>query len=225
MRPAATRVDASRSRGAGGGALRGFRRRDGGAAYWVGGSIRSLPQGPSLLDRRQKIGDSSSTRTDRTLSWVVCVWPRRGYLVRDLSLRCAAVEDLWMKSRGRKRPNGAVDYRFARQNVLRQFTAGELSRADVCDAQPELLRVAVHCSDAAKSPCPVCRADKLRVVRYVFGPRLPKSGRCVTGTRELVRLAQRSGTHRCYELEVCVNCAWNHLIRSFQLAEDAAPQG
>ena len=37
---------------------------------------------------------------------------------------------------------GQVDYRLARQAVLRQYRDGLLTKADVCDAHPELRRAA-----------------------------------------------------------------------------------
>lgn len=108
---------------------------------------------------------------------------------------------------------GVVDYQLARRRVLRRFRAGELQRNDVCDAQRELMRVAHECSETVRRRCPICDVPGLRIVRFVFGPRLPPGGRCVVPGQELTKLAQRSGEHRCYVVEVCVSCRWNHLQR------------
>ena len=51
-------------------------------------------------------------------------------------------------------------------------------------------------------------------VTYVFGPRLPKGGRCVTSDRELDRLAARKSVSQGYVVEVCTGCRWNHLTES-----------
>lgn len=107
---------------------------------------------------------------------------------------------------------GSIDYRLARRQALRRFRAGEVGAEDICDAQAELLRVAHSCSEPAGTPCPVCRARSLRNVRFVFGPRLPPGGRAVSSHSELDRLAGRSGEHRCYLVEVCIECRWNHLL-------------
>ena len=54
-------------------------------------------------------------------------------------------------------------------------------------------------------------------VSYVFGSRLPPQGRCVTSRSELAKLAQRPTELSCYVVEVCPECAWNHLAKSFPL--------
>lgn len=112
---------------------------------------------------------------------------------------------------------GQIDYRLARQNVLHAFRAGDLSAPQVCDAQAELSRNALHCGTAVDEPCPICAEGGLRNVTYVFGPRLPSGGRCITSLAELRRLSQRQATYTAYVVEVCVACAWNHLLRSYNL--------
>jgi len=116
------------------------------------------------------------------------------------------------------RAPGSVDYRFARRQVLRRVRAGELQRSEVCDAQRELLRVAEHYSQRATTPCPVCAEAQLRIVRYVFGPRLPAGGRAVASRAELRKLASGRSGLRCYTVEVCLGCRWNHLVEVVPLA-------
>lgn len=112
---------------------------------------------------------------------------------------------------------GEVDYRLARSARLTAFRTGRASRLEVCDAQSELLRNAQACSRRTRRTCPICEHRHLVEVTYVFGPRLPKSGRCVTSTAELVTLAGRPGKHEAYVVEVCTECRWNHLTRSYPL--------
>lgn len=116
------------------------------------------------------------------------------------------------------RTPGSVDHRFARRQLLQRYRSGELTRADVCDAQIELLRVGVNCSQRSTVPCPVCGESTLRVVRYVFGPKLPAGGRVVSTRAELRRLAEGPGERKCYTVEVCVSCRWNHLLQIVPLA-------
>lgn len=130
----------------------------------------------------------------------------------------------WLELGGRVGPGGEVDYRMTRRAVLRRLANGELDRIDVCDAHPELLRAATSCSEQSRGACPVCAQSSLRIVRYVFGPRLPSGGRCVSTQGELERLAARSGEHRCFSVEVCVACRWNHLQRSFILDAKNVPR-
>ncbi len=108
---------------------------------------------------------------------------------------------------------GSVDYRFARRQLLHRYRAGELDRSDVCDAQRELLRIAEHCSQGSTVACPVCAESTLRVVRFVFGPRLPPGGRVVATRAELRRLGEERSGRRCFTVEVCTSCRWNHLLQ------------
>ena len=79
------------------------------------------------------------------------------------------------------------------------------------------MRNARECSEPSRILCPICEAAKLVLVTYVFGPRLPASGRCITSTDEMRKLAKRPGEFACYVVEVCPDCAWNHLARTFVL--------
>jgi hypothetical protein len=118
---------------------------------------------------------------------------------------------------GREGPTpGSVDYRFARRQLLHRYRSGELTREDVCDAQSELLRIGANCSRKATAPCPVCGESTLRLVQFVFGPRLPAGGRVVSSRAELLSLAERHRSNdsaRSYTVEVCLGCRWNHLLR------------
>jgi len=107
-----------------------------------------------------------------------------------------------------------VDYRLAREATLQAWREGELTSAQICDAQSELRRNAEFCGVETKRECPVCELSRLVEVTYVFGPRLPKAGRCVTTAREMERIEERSGTFKLYVVEVCNSCGWNHLTRS-----------
>jgi hypothetical protein len=110
---------------------------------------------------------------------------------------------------------GRVEYRLARNAVVREVRRGRLSRVEVCDAHPELLRAARNVGAAAGEPCPICDAEGLVEVTYVFGTRLPPNGRCPASRAELDRLCNRQEQVACYVVEVCPSCAWHHLIRMF----------
>lgn len=112
------------------------------------------------------------------------------------------------------RAAGVVDYRLARNAVVAEFRQGRQTRIDVCDAHPDLIRAARNIGEAAGEDCPICEATEMVHVSYVFGPRLPASGRCVTGD-ELLRYERRAQELACYVVEVCPDCSWNHLARAF----------
>ena len=116
-----------------------------------------------------------------------------------------------------RRTPGEVDYRLARQHLISEYRKGRLAQHEVCDAHPELMRAARECSQPSREDCPICESEKLVLVSYVFGPRLPSFGRCITSAKELKSLAKRSGEFSCYVVEVCPSCSWNHLARTFLL--------
>lgn len=119
------------------------------------------------------------------------------------------------------RSPGSVDYRFARRQLLRRYRTGELDRTEVCDAQRELLRVATNYSQGSTVSCPVCNESTLRIVRYVFGPRLPANGKVVSTKAELRKLGGPRNGRLCYTVEVCTTCRWNHLLEIAPLTESA----
>jgi hypothetical protein len=115
---------------------------------------------------------------------------------------------------------GQVDYTLQRRAVLREFRSGTRSRLDLCDAHPELMRAARYVGTRLAGECPVCEKVDLRLVSYVYGDGLRRhnaNGRCVTDTAELERLGSKVDEFTCYEVEVCPDCSWNHLSRSYLL--------
>ena len=59
--------------------------------------------------------------------------------------------------------------------------------------------------------------EPLVLVTYVFGPRLPPHGRCISQAGELAKLNKRSEALTAYVVEVCKGCSWHHLTRTFTL--------
>jgi hypothetical protein len=118
---------------------------------------------------------------------------------------------------------GQVDYRLARNAIVSEFKKGRLSRLDVCDAHPELLRAAVNVGEDTQESCPICEEAKVRLVSYVFGRGLPASGRLVSSRSDLRKLGRGGRNLSCYIVEVCPRCSWNHLAQTVALA--GAPGG
>jgi hypothetical protein len=107
-----------------------------------------------------------------------------------------------------------TDYALARRAVLRDFRRGTLTRLDVCDAHPELLRAALYIGSDVDDDCPVCGATSLRLVSYVYGDKLKHAnGRAIATADELIRLGNQCDEFACYDVEVCLDCRWNHLRR------------
>lgn len=114
--------------------------------------------------------------------------------------------------------HGVVSYKLARQQTVTAYEQGRKFRREVCDAQPELRRVAHHHAQDLNEDCPICAAEGLGLVTFAFGPGLPGAGRCVTDEVQMKRLAERGRTTTCYRVEVCRTCWWNHLRESFPLS-------
>ncbi|HAQ03479.1 MAG: DUF5318 family protein [Acidimicrobiales bacterium] len=106
-----------------------------------------------------------------------------------------------------------VEYRLARQTVIDYWKNGEIERENLCDAQPMLKRNAIHCGVLIGESCPICESGEIYYVTYVFGPRLPAHGRCISTKGELQRLNDRKSQLSAYVIEVCPDCGWNHLVR------------
>jgi hypothetical protein len=112
-------------------------------------------------------------------------------------------------------PGPVVDYGLARRSVLLALRRGMMSTTDVCDAHPELLRAAKNIGHEIEAPCPVCSHASLRTVRYVYGDELKRNnGRVVYPAEWLGELVRTHDHFTCYDVEVCVDCSWNHLLRA-----------
>jgi uncharacterized protein DUF5318 len=107
-----------------------------------------------------------------------------------------------------------TDYTLARRAVLRDLQRGALTRLDVCDAHPELLRAGRNIGETAPYDCPVCGEDNVRFVSYVYGDKLgAANGRCISYDGELEKLGAAHDEFARYVVEVCLDCRWNHLSR------------
>src|SRR5436305_1756875 len=85
--------------------------------------------------------------------------------------------------------SSVTDYALARRAVLRDFRRGTLTRLDVCDAHPELIRAAQFIGTDLDDECPVCAAGNLRLVSYVYGDKLKQAnGRAISNESELMKL-------------------------------------
>jgi Family of unknown function (DUF5318) len=115
-----------------------------------------------------------------------------------------------------------VEYRLARNALVRDVRRGRVDRVDVCDAHPELLRAARNVGRPTGEDCPICESVGTVEVTFVFGARLPPGGRCAATTAELNRLRRRAEPVTCYAVEVCPECAWHHLTRRYSAGGRAA---
>lgn len=109
-----------------------------------------------------------------------------------------------------------MDYRLARRAALTSLRQGSLDTGDICDAHPELIRAGRNIGEDAGIPCPVCSHGSLRYVRYVYGDELKRNnGRVVYPAEWLRELVTTYDQFTCYVVEVCIDCAWNHLVKAY----------
>jgi hypothetical protein len=111
-----------------------------------------------------------------------------------------------------------VDYSLARRAVLREYHSGHVSRFEICDAHPDLLRAARYAGEKTSSPCPVCDGGPLLLISYAFSDAFPKkeNGK-VWSSRDVAPLMKLSDA-RLYTVEVCLDCSWNHLLSQVAFA-------
>jgi hypothetical protein len=116
--------------------------------------------------------------------------------------------------RGANGSRGAtVDHRLARRMLINEYRRGRISQDQVCDAHPELVRAATNVGEPSQVPCPICDERELALVTYVFGPRLPAQGRCVSDRRTMAVLRRSPDELAAYIVECCRSCRWHHLLR------------
>jgi hypothetical protein len=116
----------------------------------------------------------------------------------------------------RSRPDlGIVDYTLAKRALLRDAQRGLLSRPDICDAHPELMRAARNIGQDTGRPCPVCDEYSLRLLAYVYADDLKRNNGRVWSIDAALTLASQRKGGTCYVVEVCTGCAWNHLNEAF----------
>ena len=110
-----------------------------------------------------------------------------------------------------------VDYTLAKRATLTDLRGGRVSRDEVCDAHPELLRAARNVGEAVRTPCPVCSAPSLVHLTYVFGDALRQDSGRVWPRERLLALHRSLDEFACYVVEVCTGCNWNHLVQRYLL--------
>ncbi|MBL7494038.1 DUF5318 family protein [Frankia sp. AgB1.9] len=125
-----------------------------------------------------------------------------------------------------------IDYALARRAVLTDLSAGRVSRPELCDANPYLLRAARHHGEPTTRSCPVCHAgdperpkpgDPLVNVTYGYGDELGDTSGRAWASADLPALAGRFSELRIYVVEVCAECGWNHLVMSYVIGTGGTP--
>lgn len=117
-----------------------------------------------------------------------------------------------------------VDYALQRRNTLRTLRGPQraLVWSDACDADPMLIRAALHHGEPHPVECPVCGRSQMVVLNYVFGDQLGQYSGRIKSSAELVDMQGEFGEFKVCVVEVCHACGWNHMIRSYLAGDGVA---
>jgi hypothetical protein len=113
-----------------------------------------------------------------------------------------------------------VDYALQRRNTLRALRSRvrTLTPAEACDADPILIRSALHHGEPHSVPCPICQS-RMVLLNYVFGAQLGQYSGRIRSAAELDEMQSEFGEFKVCVVEVCHECGWNHMILSFLLGD------
>lgn len=114
-----------------------------------------------------------------------------------------------------------VDYALQRRHTLEGLRRRQrtLDGSDVCDADPLLVRAALHHGERSAATCPICSADRVLNLNYAFGEQLGQYSGRIKSTAELEAMESEYGEFKVCVVEVCVECRWNHMIASYLLGD------
>lgn len=110
-----------------------------------------------------------------------------------------------------------------RKSLLAEVYSGRTAMAQVCDADPYLLRAAKFHGRPSTVACPICRKEQLTLVSWVFGDKLGTMNGSARTAEELLRLGASEEEFTVHDVEVCRTCSWNHLVQSYVLGVVPAP--
>lgn len=122
------------------------------------------------------------------------------------------------------RPRRVVDYALRKRATLQALYSGRVfDGADICDADPYLLKAARFHGSAGGDLCPVCRLadgrEHLTHVTYIYGDQLGHLSGSAVDPARLEDLSHDYGEFRVHVVEVCTTCHWNHLVTSYVLGD------
>lgn len=114
-----------------------------------------------------------------------------------------------------------VDYALQRRHTLEALRSRirTMTAAEACDADPLLIRSALHHGDLSDTRCPVGNCGRLVHLNYAFGEQLGQYSGRIKSPEELAEMENEIGEFKVFVVEVCVECGWNHMILSYLLGD------
>lgn len=113
-----------------------------------------------------------------------------------------------------------IDYSLQRRATLEALRRpSRVLGPDACDADPMLVRAALHHGKTVETPCPICKVDRLTNLNYVFGEQLGQYSGRIKSDAELTEMQDEFGEFKVCVVEVCIECGWNHMTTSYLLGD------
>lgn len=114
-----------------------------------------------------------------------------------------------------------VSHALQRRHTLEALRSPQvdLSAPTACDADPMLVRAAMHHGESLNHDCPVCESPRLALLRHAFGHQLGQYSGRIRTLDELEEMEHQFGEFHVYEVEVCPDCLWNHILVDYVLGD------
>jgi hypothetical protein len=115
----------------------------------------------------------------------------------------------------------SVDYSLQRRRTLAELRGAlrTMVSHDALDADPMLVRAALHHGELSERRCPVNNCGRLLLLKYTFGDQLGQYSGRIKSDEELEQMENEYGEFTVYVVEVCPECGWNHVVESYILGD------
>jgi len=115
----------------------------------------------------------------------------------------------------------SVDYGLQRRRTLEEIQGAlrTMVSHDALDADPMLIRSALHHGSLSERRCPINNCGRLLTLNYTFGDQLGQYSGRIKSDEELAQMENEYGEFTVYVVEVCAECGWNHVIESYVLGD------
>lgn len=122
---------------------------------------------------------------------------------------------------GMQTQRNVVSHALQRRHTLEALLSPQvdLNAPTACDADPMLVRAAMHHGEPLDHDCPVCESPRLVLLRHVFGHQLGQYSGRIRTVDELEEMEHQFGEFHVYEVEVCPDCLWNHILVDYVLGD------
>ena len=122
---------------------------------------------------------------------------------------------------GMQTQRNVVSHALQRRHTLAALRSPQvdLNAPTACDADPMLVRAAMHHGEPLDHDCPVCESPRLALLRHAFGHQLGQYSGRIRTLDELEDMEHQFGEFHVYEVEVCPDCLWNHILVDYVLGD------